>query len=258
VLSVSSKPTFAHTSNRACSLATATRKTSGSLRPRLSAAAISLWAAKLSGFLFYRALITHHDARLANVLATPSGTAAFWAISFAWGVAVSLPHTLAAGLPAAAVPRFGSAAVDYIGGGLFLTGLCVESAADLSKWQFKGEPGNNGKFCDVGVWSISQHPNWLGNLVLWTGIWLMNAPALAATTGGSARRGRLRLLAGALSPLFLLALFYGQATDRIGKQHALAAARYAHDPRYSAYVEATPLVIPTFESAGRLLRVRAP
>ena len=76
-------------------------------RQRCSAGAVALWAVKLSSFLFYRALQTQHDGRLTEILSTTSGAAGFWFISFAWGWVVSLPHTIAAGVPAAGRPRFG-------------------------------------------------------------------------------------------------------------------------------------------------------
>jgi hypothetical protein len=61
-----------------------------------------------------------------------------------------------------------------------------------------------------------------------------------------------RLLGGAASPLFMLALFYAQATDTIMHTAALADARYGADPRYRAYVASTPLVVPTPASIARL------
>ena len=105
-------------------------------RQRASAACIGLWAAKLAGFLFYRALQTHHDGRLTDILAKPSGAAGFWTISAAWGVVVSLPHTLAAAVPAAARPAFGLPA-DLLGLALFAAGLWLETTADYQKWKFK-------------------------------------------------------------------------------------------------------------------------
>jgi steroid 5-alpha reductase family enzyme len=180
---------------------------------RLSAAAVALWASKLAGFLFYRALQTKYDLRLTDVLATPSGAFGFWLISYAWGWFVSLPHTLAAGVPAASAPGVRTGC-SLVGLGMFGVGLLIETLADLQKWSFKQLAANKGAFCDVGVWRLCQHPNWFGNLLLWTGITLLNAPSLLApspTSGGRLRRA-LRLCAAALSPLFMVALFSGQAS----------------------------------------------
>lgn len=121
-----------------------------------SAAAVALWAGKLASFLFYRALLTKHDARLTDTLATTSGQAGFWVVSFLWGWVVSLPHTLAAAVPVAERPEFG--AMHVVGLALFALGLTIESGADLQKWLFKADPANKGLFCDVGVWKLCQHP----------------------------------------------------------------------------------------------------
>ena len=86
------------------------------------------------------------------------GAFGFWAISFMWGFVVSLPHVLAAGIPLTSRPRLGRPR-DLFAITLFIVGLALETTADLQKWQFKSEAVNAGRFCDVGVWQLSQHPN---------------------------------------------------------------------------------------------------
>lgn len=142
---------------------------------RASAFAVAGWAVKLAGFLFYRALQTKYDGRLTDLLSSPSGAFSFWLISFAWGWFVSLPHTLAASVPAASVPAMRTGC-SVLGLGLFAVGLVVESLADAQKWAFKQSAATRGTFCDVGVWRLCQHPNWLGNLLLWSGGLLLNEP----------------------------------------------------------------------------------
>jgi len=217
-------------------------------RQRLSAGAVALWATKLAGFLFYRVFFTKHDARLDGVLSTTSGAFGFWAISFLWGWLVSLPHTLAAGVPVASRPRLGWGSVGSLL--LFGLGLLIETAADTQKWFFKGDPANKGKFCDVGVWSISQHPNYMGNIILWTGILLLNAPTLLAA--GSPAAAAARFLGASASPLFMVWLFYAQASGSMTNTVELANARYGSVPGYQEYVRDTPLIFP---SPGDLLRI---
>ena len=146
--------------------------TAGAVQQNVSAACMGLWATKLAGFLFYRALLTHTDARLNEVLSTNTGAFGFWFISFAWGWIVSLPHTLAAGVSLNMRPSFSW--LDGLGIGLFAVGLLMETIADWQKWQFKKDPANRSKFCDVGAWRVSQHPNWFGNFLLWSGICVLN------------------------------------------------------------------------------------
>ena len=88
---------------------------------------------------------------------------------------------------------------------------------------------------------------------VWSGILLFNTPTLLATIPGTpAWKPLVRFCGAAFSPLFLAALFYGQATDTIAKTAELAQKRYGDDPRFQAYVRDTPLVLPTFKSLRRL------
>jgi len=214
----------------------------------VSAAAVGLWATKLASFLFYRALQTKHDARLTDLLSTTSGAGSFLFISFLWGWLVCLPHTLGAGVPLAARPAFG--AVHAAGAALFGAGLSLETAADAQKWLFKQDAANKGLFCDVGVWRLSQHPNWLGNLMLWTGIFVLNAPTLLARVPGQPPLRRwLRLAGASFSPLFLLALFQGQATGKITDAFGMMVKRYGGDARFDEWLRTTPVLLPTLASA---------
>ena len=262
----------------------------------LSAAAIALWSAKLASFLFYRVLQTKHDARLGDMLSTVSGAATFWVASFLWGWLVSLPHTLAAGVPVAARPA-GVPLLAKFGALMFAAGFAVETVADLQKWAFKNDAANAGKCCSVGLWKMSQHPNWAGNLLLWSGILVINAPTLLAAVRRAARRARrppahshatapppppppppprarpthrrrrrrarqtpsgilgrvARLGFALLGPLFLGALFYGQGSGAVSNTVELAGSKYKDDSGYAAYVETTPLVVPTLKSIAAAL-----
>lgn len=217
----------------------------GDARQLWSGRIIALWAAKLVAFLAYRAQLVRHDARLDDTLNTVSGTIGFWAISFVWGWVVSLPHTLAAAVPLAARPAgLGPASAASLA--LCVSGLMIETLADWQKWQFKQDPAKRGLNCDVGLWAVSQHPNWAGNIMLWLGLLSLNAPTLMAPAGNVTGR----LLAASASPLFLAALFYGQATGNVANAPELAAAKYGRQKGYQAYLEGTPLIFP---SPARLL-----
>ena len=242
----------------------------------ISAGAVGLWATKLASFLFYRVLMVKTDARLEATLSTASGRLGFWLISFLWGWIVSLPHTLAAGVQAAeleaaattttaAATAAGSLAPVQLGGILaFLIGLWLETAADFQKWAFKADPANQGAFCDVGVWRLSQHPNWAGNLLIWSGIFLVNAPALLSGIGSTSAVSLLggtfvapawfgaacRFGVAAASPLFLFALFSGQANGvpPLEKGYEMTLARFGADAAFQEYAASTPRLLPTLQS----------
>lgn len=218
------------------------------LRVKISGAAVVVWGSKLAGFLFFRALQVKHDARLDQTLSSVSGTVGFWVISALWGVVCSLPHTLGT-----TSSNPGLASTTILGTTVFTVGLIVETLADYQKWAFKQDISNAGQFCNVGLWSISQHPNYLGNLLIWTGLLVLNGPALidVTNTHGSGAAGFLntfwgsrRFFIACLSPLFMWALFYGQASGAVTNSVEAAMKRYGGNPEFIKYLDKVPLIIP--------------
>lgn len=143
-----------------------------------------------------------------------------------------------------------------VGGVIYVLGLVTESLADYQKWQFKN--ANPGQFCNAGLWSVTQHPNFFGNLVLWFGILIMNADSLivipdSVADGGGVISNMLstlwasrRACIALLSPLFMWTLFSGQATGTMMNSVKLANSKYGSDPSYQSYVKDVPLIFPNF------------
>lgn len=51
-------------------------------------------------------------------------------------------------------------------------GLIFESISDYQLAQFKKEKTNKGKLMTSGLWSISRHPNYFGEIIFWWGIFI--------------------------------------------------------------------------------------
>lgn len=73
---------------------------------------------------------------------------------------VSLPVTLVN----ASDRNPGLQAVDIIGWIIWVIGFSIEATADQQKLQFKNSPENRGKWCSVGTWKYSRHPNYFGEV----------------------------------------------------------------------------------------------
>jgi len=54
--------------------------------------------------------------------------------------------------------------VDIVGWILWAVGFIVEGTADQQKLHFKRSSENRGKWCNVGLWKYSRHPNYFGEV----------------------------------------------------------------------------------------------
>lgn len=215
---------------------------SSSRRVILSSSAVAIWGTKLACFLCFRAFKLKRDDRLEDMLSSFQGVTQFWTISLVWNIICSLPHTLGT-----TSSKEGSPISLWIGTIVYTLGLFTETRADIEKWRFKRQ--NPGTFCSIGLWSVSQHPNFFGNLLLWLGILVMNSDSLIEPIRSGAGFfhiiwGYKWLLLSFLSPLFMWTLFNGQAKGELTNSVQLATKKYGNDPAYADYIRSVPLIVP--------------
>ena len=75
---------------------------------------------------------------------------------------------------------------DILGLATFAGGFAFEVLADSQKSQWmkeKREKRHSEEFLTRGLWSKSRHPNYFGEVMLWTGIATTSAGVLASNTG---------------------------------------------------------------------------
>jgi hypothetical protein len=142
--------------------------------------------------------------------------------------------------------------------------MAIETVADYQKWNFKQEHSGT-EFCQTGLWSMSQHPNYFGEILVWSGIFIVNAPSLVerAYPGDSTAR-RLscywRVALAVLGPLFVCASLAAQANGSLSNAVELAHAKYGYGTNfvYTKYVDNVPLIVPSpFELVPKMhLEVR--
>mmetsp|Transcript_57400 Transcript_57400/g.138661 ORF Transcript_57400/g.138661 Transcript_57400/m.138661 type:complete len:231 (-) Transcript_57400:1277-1969(-) len=200
------------------------------LRPIVLTAAVGFWGTRLASFLLYRIIQSPQDKRFDDFFPKPGELpvklAGFWAVQATWGFVCLLPVTLAC-RRAAAVAPVGPAF--YAAMSAFACGFLCEAIADHQKMNFKAaSDANKERWCDVGLWQYSRHPNYFGEMVVWWSLW--------AAAGRAVPRWSVA------SPLMVCGLLlFVSGVPLIEKKYD---AKYAKNAEYQRYKSSTNLIVP--------------
>lgn len=186
---------------------------------------ISLWALRLGSFLFMRIHKDGEDKRFRTI--KPSATQFFmtWTLQGLWVSLCSMCALTAISSDSGVVVN----ALFYFGLGLFVLGFSTEIVADNQKSKFRSFPENRDKFITTGLWAKSRHPNYFGEIVLWTGIAVMSFSSLEGWQ-------YLTLI----SPIFTYILLVYVSGVRM--LEARADIKWGHDENYKKYKSNTPVL----------------
>lgn len=123
----------------------------------------------------------------------------------------------------------GTDALFVIGSALSVVGLCVESAADIQKSMEKRR--NPGRFVSTGLFGIVRCPNYFGEMLIWTGLFVGGLPIYA---------GVVQLMVALLGYLGIIYVMFSGARRLELRQNRT----YGKDPEYKRYARTTPILIP--------------
>lgn len=138
-------------------------------RQMLIAVLAALWGARLGTYLVLRSRGAgedgrYRDMRLAWGEQAQRNLFLFFQLQASWTVLFALPMGFAA---ANATPGFGWP--DALGVLIWIVALVGETLADAQLKRFRASPSyaSRGGVCDVGLWSVSRHPNYFFEWVHW-------------------------------------------------------------------------------------------
>jgi steroid 5-alpha reductase family enzyme len=210
-----------------------------SVRQQILSVMVEVWALRLGLFLFSR---IHKDGgvdtRFTEMKKSPARFLVAWTLQGLWIFITGIPVTslLALGGGFRAPPL---GVQDYVGMGLWCVGFLFEVTADAQKRAFKANPENKFKFINEGLWKLSRHPNYFGEIVLWLGLYVSASAGMPTT---------LQRVATAISPVFVaLLLIFVSGITLLEKA---SDARFGTSAGYKAYKLATPVLIPLVGRAG--------
>ena len=193
------------------------------------AVCVILWAGRLGTFLFSRIAKDGEDKRFRTIKPSPSQFFMTWTLQGAWVSLCSLCAITGIASDTGIIinPIF------YIGLFMFIGGFAIEIIADQQKSIFRAIPENRDKFITTGLWSRSRHPNYFGEIALWTGVALMSFSSLSG----------IEFLT-LISPIWTYLLLVKISGVRM--LEGRGSVKWGDNKDYISYIENTPMVFIKF------------
>jgi steroid 5-alpha reductase family enzyme len=198
-----------------------------SLLSKIVVAMVLVWALRLGLFLLIRVFHVGEDKRFFEAKKSFFKFLMFFCISGLWVfLTVANALTIILNNPDMNVDLFLG-----IGGIIWITGFLFEVIADEQKRRFRNNDSNHGQFITSGLWSISRHPNYFGEILIWIGMAVISFPVLSGWQ-----------YATLISPLFVILLL--TKVSGINLLEESAGKKWGSLDEYKAYKANTAVLIP--------------
>lgn len=135
-------------------------------------ATVTIWGLRNAVYVAWRNLPRGEDARYARwrerfgarwwwwsyvqVFLLQAVIIWFWYMPLAFALSVAGPLTI----------------LDIVAFAVWAIGFVFEAGGDAQLARFKREPANRDKVLDTGLWSLTRHPNYFGEAMMWCGYFL--------------------------------------------------------------------------------------
>lgn len=196
-------------------------------RQTIQNSCVSIWAIRLGTYLFSRILQDGEDRRFRRAKESMPLFFTFWTVQALWVFLTLLP-TLILNMKNQDKTL---TAKDYIGWGIWGIGFLTEMIADFQKSRFRSDLDNRGKFITTGLWSLCRHPNYLGEILMWAGLFLPASSVMSENEYYSV-----------ISPFFVAYLLTKVSGIPLLERHA--DKKWGALPEYQRYKTTTAKLIP--------------
>ncbi|MFK8023703.1 MAG: DUF1295 domain-containing protein [Ilumatobacter sp.] len=192
----------------------------------LLAALISVWAIRLGSFLFRRIIADGFDRRFDKIKVNPALLLRTWALQGLWVFLTAVAAWTA--MTSTDEAPFGAFTV--VGLIVWVVGFGIEVRADREKQAFRKDPANDGRFISTGIWAWSRHPNYFGEIMLWSGVAIIALPAFNGAE-----------FVALISPVFVTLLL--TRISGVPMLERRGTKKWGDDPAYQAYVKNVPVLV---------------
>ena len=188
---------------------------------------VMVWASRLGIYLFRRVRNDGKDVRFEK-----AKRHFFWFLQYWMGQALWVSLTACAAIIAILSPEEDTLPVlAIVGMALWLSGFTIESISDYQKRVFRKENNSSESFIHTGLWARSRHPNYFGEITLWTGITVIALNTLSGIE-----------YITLISPVFVYMLL--TRMSGVNLLERIADERYGHLEEYQRYKRNTPVLVP--------------
>lgn len=195
------------------------------------------YGARLAAFLFYRSVTWDEwrerakNAPEANAKSFAKQTLVIALCSALYAMMSSPMMWHAQNVNAVNAAKY--AGVIAVGLALEWVGLILEAVADQQKFNYKATEEGKTKWCSKGLYKFCRHPNYLGEIMFWVGLYVAGFPAMLTRP--------ITLVPSSLGLLFIVKLMTSAAKRGDKKQ----LEKYGEDnAAYKAWVESTCSLVP--------------
>jgi len=211
-------------------------------RQQVVSVCLLIWSGRLGYFLFGRINRDGVDRRFNRTRHNPFLFFIVWTLQGIWVSCVGLPVFLLNTRPSEST-HLGM--LDAIGLCTWAAGFALQAVADAQKGAFRASGLNKEDFISTGLWSISRHPNYLGEIVLQCGL------GLVATGGLPPGEWALAAVSPVFSALLLTCL------SGLPPLEKHARKTWGGHAEYRRYVQETAILVPYPSSILTPFRRRA-
>lgn len=188
---------------------------------------IILWALRLGIYLTIRIRKISRDKRFDGIRDNFFRFIKFWILQAIAVWIILLPSIVTFSIESPILNT-----IAYMGLIFWILGLIMETIADYQKYTFINSEDNNGLWIESGLWKYSRHPNYLGEMLVWIGVYIFTFSSL---TG-------IMSLIMLVSPLFIiLLLIFGSGIPMLEKS---ANKRWGDNPNYVNYKKRVGVLLP--------------
>ena len=196
------------------------------LRSAIVAGMVMFWSIRLASFLYMRISRAGKDSRFDKIKNQPPRFFLAWTLQGLW----VLLTAACALVVITGGNREALGIVGYVGIVVWTIGILIEIVADQQKSAFRADPANKGKFITTGLWAWSRHPNYFGEIVLWTGMAIIAVPVLEGWQWATL-----------ISPVFVFFLL--TRVSGVPMLEEAADERWGGQDDYEAYKLNTPVLV---------------